>query len=75
MATYGGVKIPEPLRAIEETFCLDANCINARGQMPNISRLECWAELGVIRLAMSRTAHGEASIGNSDRRDKAFEYS
>jgi hypothetical protein len=61
----------EPKREVG-WFQIDANRINARGKQPNMSRLEKWAEDGVIYVSMAEEARKEASVGSSARARKAF---
>lgn len=49
---------------------IDANLINARGQLDPVNQLECWFEDGVILINMSSTAHIEAQAGNDHRRTR-----
>jgi hypothetical protein len=51
---------------------IDANLINARGQLEPVNQLERWFEDGVILINMSSTAHIEAQAGyNLHRTRKA----
>jgi len=49
---------------------IDANLINARGQITQVNQLERWFEDGVILINMSSTAHVEAQAGNDHRRTR-----
>ena len=59
-----------PDRFIARTFHLDTNRINASGRIESVNRLEGWRETGVILLAMSEVAQGEAAAGNKVDRYK-----
>ena len=52
------------------TLHLDANLINARGQISQVNQLERWFEDGVILINMSSTAHIESQVGNDNRRTR-----
>jgi hypothetical protein len=49
---------------------IDANLINARGQIAQVNQLERWSEDGVILINMSSAAHIEAQAGNDHRRTR-----
>lgn len=55
-------------RFVHVSIHLDANRINARGQLPKVNQLERWRDDGVILMQMSRTAQGEAAAGHSSLR-------
>lgn len=64
-----------PDRFVYLSFHLDANRINSRGGLSNVSRLERWHEDGVIMLEMSEVAQQEARTGgNVQRTRKALGY-
>lgn len=65
---------PEPGRTYLR-FHFDTNCINARGKLAAMNRLEVWSRDGTIELMMPQPAREEAiADGNSARRSKANEY-
>jgi hypothetical protein len=49
---------------------IDANLINARGQIAQVNQLERWFEDGVILINISSSAHIEAQAGNDHRRTR-----
>jgi len=49
---------------------IDANLINARGQITQVNKLERWFENGVILINMSSTAQIESQAGNDHRRTR-----
>lgn len=53
-------------------FQIDANLANARGQLPNVNKLERWHSDGVVNITISDVAQAEAAIGNSTRARKVF---
>ena len=52
-------------------FQIDANRINARGALPNMTRLEKWHADGVIDISMADVAQAEAATGSTARARKA----
>jgi hypothetical protein len=55
-------------RFVQVVVHLDANRVNARGQLQEVNQLERWRDDGVILMQMSRTAQLEATAGGSPRR-------
>jgi len=53
-------------------FQIDANRINARGSLPNMTRLEKWHADGVVHISMADVAQMEAATGSNARARKAF---
>lgn len=64
-----------PRRLQSWRFCLDACCVNARGKLDAINRLEAWHANGVIDLRFPEDAQREAEDGkNPGRVTKARSY-
>ena len=63
----------DPHRRVDlaRPFQIDANRINARGSLPNMSRLEKWRADGVIEITMADVAQREVSVGSAARARKA----
>jgi len=56
-------------------FVVDTNCVNARQSMPEMNRLEQWAENGIITLETTEVAQSEMIFGNSQiRKAKAYSF-
>jgi hypothetical protein len=53
-------------------FFLDSNCLNARGKLPAVSRLEAWGRDGVIELMLPQGTFEEAT--REPWRSKSREY-
>jgi len=49
---------------------IDANLINAHGQITQVNQLERWLEDGIILINMSSTAQIESQAGNDHRRTR-----
>ena len=63
-----------PERYVHCDFIIDANRINAKGNLKHMNILEQWKENDVISLEMAETAQNEARQGNTNRADKARSY-
>ena len=64
-----------PERYVHLDFQIDTNRINSRKALPNMNRLETWADDGVVQIEMCRRAQDEASRGRSiARARKARRY-
>lgn len=68
------VSIPMPTRSVHIRLALDANRINARGQLVHMNQIERWRQDEVIEVLMSATAQSEAARGNQRRAEKSFGY-
>ncbi|MDD5321901.1 MAG: hypothetical protein PHD43_15090 [Methylococcales bacterium] len=56
-------------------FTVDTNCLNARQSIPEMNRLEQWAEEELIQLLTAKTAQTEMAFGNNaDRQKKAYSF-
>lgn len=61
-------------RRINLTFMIDANRINASGQLQYMNALEKWKKNKVIRIMMAQPAQNEAAYGSRERAKKAYSY-
>lgn len=61
-------------RRVNARFQIDANRINASGQLQHMNILEQWKKNKVIRIMMAQPAQDEAARGSSDRARKAYSY-
>ena len=61
-------------RRINYRFQIDANRINASGQLQYMNTLEQWKKNKVIRIMMAQKAQDEAAHGNRNRARKAYSY-
>ena len=64
----------QDLRRINYRFQVDANRINASGQLQYINTIEKWHKDKVIRIMMAQKAQDEAAHGNRNRARKAYSY-
>jgi hypothetical protein len=55
-------------------FQIDANRINASGQLENMNKLERWRRDKVISINMAQPAQNEAAYGSNNRARKAYRY-
>lgn len=56
-------------------FVVDTNCVNARQSMPEMNRLEEWAEKRIITLETTEVAQNEMAHGNNHiRKAKAYGF-
>ena len=53
-------------------FQIDANCVNSRGTLPIMNRLEKLHTDGVVHISMADVSQEEAAAGSSTRARKAF---
>jgi hypothetical protein len=60
------------LRRTYLRFHLDSNCLNAKGKLPAVSRLEAWGQEGVIELMLPQGTFEEAT--REPWRSKSREY-
>jgi hypothetical protein len=61
-------------RRINYRFQIDANRINARGNLQYMAIIEKWKQNKVIRVMMAQRAQDEAAHGNQRRAKKAYTY-
>ena len=62
-------------RLLNIMFVVDTNCVNARQSIPEMNRLEEWAENGIITLETTEVAQSEMVYGNSQiRKAKAYSF-
>jgi len=61
-------------RRINYRFLIDANRINARGDLQYMTIIEKWKMKRVVRVMMPQTAQNEAAQGNQRRAKKAYGY-
>jgi len=61
-------------RRLTECFFIDANRINARGQLTHMNQLEAWRNKGLIQIEMPEPAQQEAARGSAHRANKTFSY-
>lgn len=64
-----------PERRLYREFIVDTNCVNARGGMSAMNKLERWSAQGVIRLLTTEVAQNEMLVGNdAQRTEKAYSF-
>jgi len=61
-------------RRINYIFQIDANRINASGQLQYMNIIEKWKKNKVIRVMIAQRAQDEAAHGNQHRARKAYSY-
>ena len=66
----------EPQRNLNHvSFTVDTNCVNARQKLPEMNRLEQWAENELILLQTTEIAQSEMLAGNNAQRiEKAYTF-
>ena len=62
-------------RELYKEFIVDANCVNARQEIPAMNKLEQWAADEIIDLWTTEIAQSEMAAGNnSARKEKAYKF-